>query len=114
MDSGGFEFPGGKIEAGETPSTALVREIQEELGVQGRVGDLLGTSHGDFPKVQIDLTVYWFEVFSYQFHLQDHLSYKEVNICHLGCFGEEKIVELDRGLLEKALLMIQSKNRALS
>jgi mutator protein MutT len=114
LDSGGFEFPGGKIEIGESPEQALAREIQEELGVRGQVGERLGVAHGDFPKVKIDLTVYWFEVASYQFHLQDHLSFKEIQPRHLGKFVEEKIVELDRGLLAKALEEIHSRKRSLS
>ena len=58
----GWEFPGGKMEAGETPEQALRREIAEELAVDIEVGDLLGTVEWDYPKFHLTMHCYWCRV----------------------------------------------------
>lgn len=54
-----WEFPGGKIEEGEAPKDALVREIQEELDATIEVGDYLTTVEYDYPKFHLSMDCFW-------------------------------------------------------
>ena len=56
---GQWEFPGGKIEPGEIPQEALVREIQEELDVKIEVGDLIDTIEYDYPSFHLSMDCFW-------------------------------------------------------
>ena len=56
---GQWEFPGGKIEPGETTQEALVREIQEELDVKIKVGDLIDTIEYDSPSFHLSMDCFW-------------------------------------------------------
>ena len=59
---GQWEFPGGKIEDGETPQTALVREIKEELDTIVEVGELIDTIEYDYPSFHLSMDCFWCEV----------------------------------------------------
>lgn len=68
----GWEFPGGKMEAGETPEQALRREIKEELDTLIAVEDLLTTVEWDYPDFHLTMHCYWCHVDSGPLTLKEH------------------------------------------
>ena len=75
-----WEFPGGKMEQGESPEDALVREIKEELDTDISVGNLIKTVDTDYPTFHITMHVYWCEIVSGELTLLEHEAAKWLDV----------------------------------
>jgi len=95
---GKWEFPGGKVEPGETPHQALVREIQEELAVKIEVGELIDTIEYDYPTFHLSMDCFWCVVVDGEIILKEAEAAK-----WLGKDGLYSVdwLPADMGLIEK-------------
>ncbi len=78
-----WEFPGGKIEEGETPEAALVREIKEELDTEVKVVRFLGMAGGDYETFSLEMECYLCEVTSGHLELLEHECARWLDSDHL-------------------------------
>ena len=76
----GWEFPGGKIEAGEKPQQALMREIREELDTGITVGDRLTTIEYDYPLFHLSMQCFWAEICDGEPVLKEHEAAKWLRV----------------------------------
>ena len=94
----GWEFPGGKVEPGETPQAALKREIMEELETEIEVGDLIETIEYDYPTFHLSMDCFWAEIVKGDLVLREHEAAKWLTKEQLESVGW---LPADLGLVEK-------------
>ena len=93
-----WEFPGGKMEAGESPEEALKREIWEELETRIIIERLLTTVEYDYPKFHLTMHCFWCHIESGSLTLKEHEAARWLTIDDMDSIGW---LPADFGLLEK-------------
>lgn len=84
--AGKWEFPGGKLEPGETPEQCLKRELMEEFGVETRIGEFICSSSFEYKHLPIELLVYRAYHVEGEFQLRDHDQLAWVSLGELKAY----------------------------
>ena len=104
---GGWEFPGGKIEAGETPEEALKREISEELDTIISVEKLIDTVEWDYPTFHLTMHCYWCSLAGGSLTLKEHKAAKWLSANELDSVdwlpADREIIDAVRAVLEEKI-----------
>ena len=95
---GKWEFPGGKIEEGETPQEALVREMMEELNVRIKVQELVEIVNYDYPDFHLTMHCFLCKIISGDMILKEHTSARWLTKDHIN---EVDWLPADKDLIEK-------------
>ncbi len=77
---GKWEFPGGKVEPGESETNAIEREIKEEFELEIKAEEFITNNVCEYPMKIVDLKLYRCKYISGKFHLHDHSEYKYINL----------------------------------
>ena len=100
---GWWEFPGGKIESGECPQEALIREIYEELDAEISVGELLETVKWDYPNFHLTMHCFVCSLTSESLHLNEHEAAAWLT---METLHSVKWLPADEGILRKIEVLI--------
>lgn len=101
-----WEFPGGKMEAGETPKEALIREIKEELDADISIGRLLDTIEWDYPTFHLTMHCYMCSLLNDALHLNEHEAARWLRTNDLSSVNWLPADEQLLPLIERELLTV--------
>ena len=104
---GWWEFPGGKIEEGESPEIALVREIKEELATEISVGEYIDTIEYDYPAFHLSMKCFACRVLSGKLELLEH---ENATWLTKETLHSVKWLPADKLILDKIAMFLRSKN----